>query len=73
MRKGVSVAIDRRFEALIVAWARRQWPLLQLVPARWIRPAVRPTAARLRRSCARGMIALAVPGSIIFALLTYVR
>jgi hypothetical protein len=73
MRLGLSTSIDRRLEALIVAWVRRQWPVLRLVPARWIRPAVAPTAVRLRRSVSRGVLALAVPGGIIVMLATYVR
>jgi hypothetical protein len=70
MSTGVSAAIDRRLESLIVAWARRQWPVLRLVPARWIRPAIRPATGRLRRSCSRGVVALAVPGAIVLALVT---
>jgi hypothetical protein len=70
MRSAVSAAIDRRFEDAIVAWLRRGWPVLRLVPSRWIRPAARPTAARLRRSLLRITLALAVPTGIVLALLT---
>jgi hypothetical protein len=73
MRNGVSEAVDRRLEALIVAWVRRQWPVLRLVPARLIRPAITPTAVRLRRWFSRGVLALAVPSGIIVVLVTYVR
>jgi hypothetical protein len=44
--------------------------VLRLVPARWIRPAIAPAAARLRRSLSRGAIALAVPIGITLALLS---
>jgi hypothetical protein len=70
MRSGVSAAIDRRLEEAIVAWLRREWPALRLVPLRWIRPATRPTAVRLRRSLLRITLALAVSTGIVLALLT---
>lgn len=49
MRTRISAAIDTQLADLIVAWARRRWPALRLLPARWIRPAVTPAAVRLRR------------------------
>jgi hypothetical protein len=70
MRSAVSAAIDRRLENLIVQRARRQSPVLRLVPARWIRPAITPTAVRMRRSLSRGVLALALPTGIIVALIT---
>ncbi|MGZ6695739.1 MAG: hypothetical protein ACXVFL_08850 [Solirubrobacteraceae bacterium] len=60
MSSGLSAAIDSRLEDLIVAWARRRWPALRLVPAPWIRPAVAPTALRLRRSLSYGVLAAAM-------------
>jgi hypothetical protein len=69
MRSALSSAIDRRLESLIVACARRRSPVLRLVPARWIRPAITPTTVRLRRSLARGVLALALPTGIILALI----
>jgi hypothetical protein len=69
MAGGLSTVIDRRLEDLTVAWARRQWPALRLVPARWIRPAVAPTAQRLRRVLSRAVIAAAMPIGFILALL----
>jgi hypothetical protein len=68
MRIAVSTAIDRRLEDAIVAWLRREWPVLRLVPSSWIRPAARPTAVRLRRSLARITLAVAVPSGIVLAL-----
>jgi hypothetical protein len=70
MRNPVSAAIDRRLENLIVRRARRESPLLRLVPDRWIRPAITPTAVRLRRSLSRAALALALPTGIIVALIT---
>jgi hypothetical protein len=69
MRDGLTAAIDRRLEVLVVAWARRQWPALRFVPARWICPAAAPAARRLRRLLSRGMLAAAMPVGIVFALL----
>jgi hypothetical protein len=70
MRRGVSAAIDRRLEDVIVVWLRREWPVLRLVPSRWIRPAARPTAVRLRRSLSRIALAVVVPIGTFLALLT---
>jgi hypothetical protein len=69
MPSGPSAAIDRWLEDLIVTWARRQWPALRLLPARWIRPAVAPTALRLRRLLSRGILTAAMPVGIVLALL----
>ncbi len=73
MRTALSTAIDRQLEALIVARVRRQWPVLRVVPARWIRPTIAPTAVRLRRSVSRGVLVVAVPSGIIVMLATFVR
>jgi hypothetical protein len=72
MRSAVSAAIDRRLENLIVACARRQLPVLRLVPARWIRLAITPMAVRLRRSLSRSVLALALPTGVIVALMALV-
>jgi hypothetical protein len=69
MRSGLSGAVDRRLEGLIVAWARRRWPALRLVPARWMRPAVAPMALRLRRLLSRAVLAVALPAGVVLALL----
>ena len=71
MRGGISAGIDRKLEELIVAWLRREWPVLRLVPSGWIRPAVRPTAMRLRRSGSRIMLGVALPTGIVLALLAF--
>jgi hypothetical protein len=69
MPSGISAAANRRLEDLIVAWTRRQYPALQLVPARWIRLAVAPTAARMRRLLWRGLSAAATAIGMILLLL----
>jgi hypothetical protein len=71
MRAGVSSGIDRRLEDLMVAWLRSEWPVLRLVLSRWIRPAVRPAARRLRRSASPIMLGVALPTGIVLALLTF--
>jgi hypothetical protein len=68
MPGGLSAAIDSRLQDLIVAWARRRWPPLRLVPARWIRPAVAPMVPRLRRLLSRVVLA-AAPIGVILGLL----
>jgi hypothetical protein len=62
MPSGISAAVDRRLEDVIVAWTRRQYP------ARWIRPAVAPAAVRLRRVLWRGVLAAATPIGMILVL-----
>jgi hypothetical protein len=69
MSTGLSAAIDRWLQDLIVARTRRRWPVLRLVPARWIWPAVAPAAPRLRRRLARALLAAAMSTGIILALL----
>jgi hypothetical protein len=69
MLSGLSAVIDSRLEDLIVAWARRRWPVLRLVPARWIQPAVAPLAPRLRRLLSRAVLAAAMPIGVILTLL----
>jgi hypothetical protein len=69
MRSGVDAAIDSWLERLIVTRVRQQRRVLRLVPDRWIRPVIRPTALRLRRALSRGALALAVPVGIILTLL----
>jgi hypothetical protein len=73
MPSGLSAAVDRRLQDLIVAWTRRQYPALRLVPARWIRPAVAPAAVRLRRVLWLGVLAAGTPIGMILVLLIVKR
>jgi hypothetical protein len=73
MRSGVGTAIDSWLEELVVARVRRQSPVLRLVPARWIRPVIKPTVVRLRCSLCRAAFALAVPVGGILTLLILIR
>jgi hypothetical protein len=73
MRTGVGAAIDSWLEQLGVTWVRRQRPVLRLVPARWIRPVIKPSVLRLRRSLSRGAVELAVSAGMILTLLILMR
>ena len=46
--------LDRLLANVLLAGAGRRWPLLRLVPRRWLRPLLMPTARHLRSSLARG-------------------
>ncbi len=59
MRNRVTVAIDAQLAKLIVVLARRKWPALRLMPARWIRLAVTPGAIRVRRALSAAALILA--------------
>jgi hypothetical protein len=69
MHSALGAAIDRRLEALIIMWTRREWPVLRLLPRRWLRPAVASTAIRLRRLLTRAFLAAAMPVAVVVGLL----
>lgn len=45
--------LNRLLADALVGGARRRWPVLRLVPRRWLRPLVMPTAKHLRSSLTR--------------------
>ncbi len=69
MRSRIGAAIDTQLADLIVAWARRRWPALRLVPADWIRPAVRPAAIRMRRVLSSAVLILGAAIALTLAVL----
>ena len=69
MRTRVSAMVDTQLADLIVAVACRRWPALRLMPAGWIRPAVRPAAIRLRRLLSAAALMLVVTVGLAVALL----
>jgi hypothetical protein len=69
MPSGLSAAIDTRIEGFLVAWLRHHRPALRLLPARWIRLVVAPTAQRLRRSFTRTVLVAAMAVGIVLGLL----
>jgi hypothetical protein len=70
MRGDLGAAIDRRLVELIIIRLRRNWPVLELVPASWICPIVAPAARRLRRSVSRGIVTVAVAGGALIMLIS---
>ena len=54
MLSALADSLDDRLAKLILARARRRWPLLTLIPAGCLGPLASPLATRLRRSLARG-------------------
>jgi hypothetical protein len=72
MRIALSGITDRRLEQLIVARARRRAPILQLVPARWLVVATRPTLPRLRRSLSHRVLAVCAAIALVLAALLLV-
>ena len=69
MRTRVNAAIDTRLADLMVALACRRWSALRVVPRRWLRPALRPAAVRLRRGISAAALLVAATGGVIIALL----
>jgi hypothetical protein len=62
--------LDRLLVSVLLAGARRRWPLVRLVPRRWVRPLLMPAARRVRASLARAamFVSLAViaAGAVLF-------
>ncbi len=55
---------------VILARARRRWPLLTLIPAGWLGPLASPLATRLRRSLARCALTASAAIVVIIVLVT---
>lgn len=73
MFSALAGAIDRLLASILLAGARRSWPLLRLVPSSWLRPLLAPTARRLRYSLARSAIALSTTVAAAIVLLVMLR
>ena len=70
MPNRLGAAIDSLLQDLIVASARRRWPALRLVPARWLRPAAAPAALRCRRVLSLAVLAALPLGfALVFLVL----
>jgi hypothetical protein len=65
--------IDRLLAGVLLAWVRRSWPLLRLVPSSWLRPLLAPTARRLRYSLACWAMALSTTVTAAIVLLAVLR
>jgi hypothetical protein len=68
MLSALANRIDRGLAKIILAHARRRWPLLTLIPAGWLRPLASPLATRLRRSLARGAITTSATIVVVIVL-----
>jgi hypothetical protein len=69
MRSRVSAAIDTQLADLMVGRVCRRWPVLRVVPRRWIRPMVAPATVRLRRALSLAVLTSAATAGVIIALL----
>lgn len=73
MRDSIASVIDRLLVRLLLAGARRRWPLLRPVPSSWLRPVLEPRARRLRRPLGHGAFWLAVATAAIVVLVALVH
>ena len=73
MRDSVAPVIDRLLVRLLLAGARRRWPLLRLVPSSWLRPLLAPPARRLRRPLGQGALWLSLALAATGVLVALVR
>ena len=72
MLSALADRLDHRLAKIILARARRRWPLLTLIPAGWLGPLASPLATRLRRSLARGALTASATIVAIIVLVTIV-
>lgn len=68
MLSALADGIDGGLAKIILARARRRWPLLTLIPAGWLGPLASPLAMRLRRSLARGAITTSAAIGVVIML-----
>jgi hypothetical protein len=61
--------LDRLLAGALLAGARRRWPLLNLVPASWLRRLLLPTARQLRSSLTRGAVFISLTAVATIAAL----
>ena len=66
MLSALADRFDHRLAKVILARARRRWPVLTLIPAGWLGLVASPLATRLRRSLARG--ALTASATIVLVI-----
>ena len=65
----LAVYVDRRIANVILARARRRWPVLRFVPVAWIRPLVVPAATLARREFSHAAATTLVVALALVALL----
>jgi hypothetical protein len=64
----LSARVDRRIADLMLARARRRWPLLGLLPRRCARQLVLPAATLARRHAVRVVLAASVAGALLWLI-----
>jgi hypothetical protein len=71
VRDSTAPVIDRLLVRLLLAGARRRWPLLRLIPSSWLRSLLAPPAHRLCRPLGRGALwlSLALAATTLLAAL----
>ncbi len=70
MLSALADRLDHRLAKVIVARARRRWPLLTLIPAGWLGLVASPLATRLRRSLAPGALTASATIVVVIVLVT---
>jgi hypothetical protein len=65
----IAGALDRLLASALLVGARRRWPLLSLVPDRWLRPLLMPTARQLRSSLAHAVMFISLTATGVIAVL----
>ena len=68
MLSALADTLDRQLANVILARARRRWPLLTLIPTGWLGPLASPRATRLRRSLARGALTTSATIVVVIVL-----
>ncbi len=61
--------LDRLLANALLARACRRWPLLNLLPASWLRRLLLPTARQLRSSLTRGAVLVSLTAIATIAVL----
>jgi hypothetical protein len=69
MRTRVNAAIETQLADLMLSLACRRWPVLRVIPRRWVRPVLVPAAVRLRRSISAAALVVAATAGVIIAAL----
>jgi hypothetical protein len=65
----VFARVDRRIADLMLARARRRWPLLRLLPRTCVRPLILPTATVARQDMVRIVLLAALLAGALLVLL----
>jgi hypothetical protein len=64
----LSARVDRRIADLMLARARRRWPLLRLLPRRCARQLILPAATLARQDAVRVVLAASLAGALLLLI-----